>query len=127
MWNNIYTYLIILILIITLNNIKIDLIYLSIMGVLGLFFAFMGFYSLHQELTNNYNIILFNPALLLLILFQITKNKKWIVNLSLLNLGFVIVYLTVLINKPHLLIILPLVITNSFILVRIGIKSRKKI
>jgi hypothetical protein len=47
---------------------------------------FVGFYSSHHELAYNYNILLFNPALLVLLYFWFTNNKKWIYNFSLFNL-----------------------------------------
>jgi len=126
-WNNIYTYLLFLILIVIINNMKIDLIYLSIMGVLGLFFAYMGFYSLHQELTNNYNILLFNPLLLFLVYFNIKKNKKWILNLCFMNLILLIIYTIILLSKAHLIIVLPLVITSCVVLVKLILKNIQKI
>lgn len=126
-WNNMYTYLILLILIIIINKRKIDLIYLSIMGLLGLFFVFMGFYSLHQELTNNYNVLLFNPLLLLLVYFNIKKNKKWNLNLCFLNIALMIVYLLILLNKAHLFIVLPLVATSCVVLGKMVLRNRKRI
>jgi hypothetical protein len=62
-WNNFYSFFIFLTCIVFLNNRKLDVFYLFIIALLGLFFGFMGFYSFHQELTNNYNILLFNPLL----------------------------------------------------------------
>ncbi len=126
-WNNSYTFLIFLALIVILNKKNIDLIYLSLMGLLGLFFGFMGFYSLHQELTTNYNILLFNPLLLILVYFSIRKNKKWVLNFCLLNFLFVFYYLIILLNKAHLFIVLPLVVTSCILLVRIGVRNRERI
>lgn len=126
-WDNIYTFILMLGFIVILNKKSIDLFYLSIMGLLGLFFGFMGFYSFHQELAYNYNILLFNPFLLVLIYFLYTKNKKWIINLSLLNFFFLFVYVVYMLNKIHLLIVLPLVLTSMALLAKMIIRNRKRI
>lgn len=126
-WDNIYTFILLLGFIVVINKKSIDLFYLSIMGLLGLFFGFMGFYSFHQELAYNYNILLFNPFLLILLYFHYTKNKKWIINLSLLNLFFLLVYVIFMLNKIHLLIVLPLVLTNTVLLVKTAIQNSKRI
>ena len=126
-WNNIYTYLLFLGLILILNRKSIDSFYILIMGLLGVFFSFMGFYSFHEELANNYNILLFNPTLLILFYFIVTKNKKWIVNLSVLNIILIAIYLIFMISKIHLLIVFPLVITSIILLTKIAIKNSKRI
>ncbi|TRX04565.1 lipoprotein N-acyltransferase Lnb domain-containing protein [Flavobacterium gawalongense] len=126
-WNNVYTYLVLLGFAVLINNKSIDLFYLIMMGILGLFFVFVGFYSFHQELGYNYNILLFNPSLLGLLYFYATKNKKGIYNLAAFNILSLLVYLIILINKAHLLIVLPLVIASGIILVRLAIQNKKRI
>ncbi|HWS60018.1 MAG TPA: DUF4105 domain-containing protein [Flavobacterium sp.] len=126
-WNNIYSYLIFLGLILILNNKYVDNFYILLMGILGIFFASVGFYSFHQELANNYNVLLFNPTLLVLLYFIFVKNKKWIVNLVVFNIVLLGVYLIVMINKAHLLIVLPLLLTNTIILAKIAFKNSKRI
>jgi hypothetical protein len=126
-WNNVYTYLLFLALIIGINKKPIGAFYLTIMALLGVFFAFAGFYSFHKELAYNYNILLFNPTLLSLLYFYQTKNTKGLYNLALFNLLSLGIYLVILINKAHLLIVLPLVITSSILLVRLAIQNRKRI
>jgi hypothetical protein len=126
-WDNFYTFAFLLAFIVVINKKSIDLFYLSIMGLLGLFFGFMGFYSFHQELAYNYNILLFNPFLLVLLYFHYTKNKKWIINLSLLNIIFLFVYLGFMLNKIHLLIVLPLILTSLVLLVKMIILNSKRI
>lgn len=126
-WDNFYTYTFLLALIILINKKSIDILYFSIMGLLGLFFAFMGFYSFHEELAYNYNVLLFNPLLLVLVCFYCTKNNKWIVNLSLANLCLLFVYILFLLNKIHLQIVLPIVLTSIVVLVKIIIRESKRI
>lgn len=126
-WNNIYSYLVVLALLAIWNKKGIHYFYFSIMGILGIFFLFMGFYSNHLELANNYNVLLFNPTLLVLCFFYIRKNKTWIYKLSLFNLLCLLIYLVVLINKAHLLIALPLILTSAYFLIQLALKNKKAI
>ena len=126
-WDNFYTFSVLLGFIIIINKKGTDLFYFSIMGFLGLFFAFIGFYSLHKELGYNYNILLFNPVLLVLFYFILKKNNKWIINLCLMNLGFLLVYLILMFNKVHLLIVTPLIITSVVLLIKTISRNWKRI
>jgi hypothetical protein len=126
-WNNPYTYFILLSFIVFINKKSIDLFYLSIIGILGIFFAFVGLYSSHLELGYNYNILLFNPTLLGLLYFYWTKNKKGIYNLALFNILSVVVYFFFIINKAHLVLVLPLVVCSGVILVRMTMQNKKRI
>jgi hypothetical protein len=126
-WNNCYTYLLLLGLILFMNRKIINQLYLLLMGLLGVFFLFIGFYSSHHELAYNYNILLFNPILLVLLYFYYKDNKKWIYKLSLLNLLCLVGYLLILMNKAHLLIVLPLIITSGVVLVKLALKNKNKI
>ncbi|MFV8366650.1 DUF4105 domain-containing protein [Flavobacterium sp. XS1P27] len=126
-WNNIYTYILFLGFIVFLNKKSIDLFYLIVIAIVGLFFTFVGFYSSHLELGYNYNILLFNPTLLGLLYFYWTKNKKGIYNLALFNILSLGIYFFVVINKVHFLLVLPLIITNGIVLVRLAIQNKKRI
>ena len=126
-WNNSYTYILFLGFIVLINKKSIDLFYLILIAIIGLFFSFVGFYSSHLELGYNYNILLFNPTLLGLLYFYWTKNKKRIYNLALFNILSLGIYFFVVINKVHLLLVLPLIITNAIVLVRLAIQNKKRI
>lgn len=126
-WNNYYTYILFLGLLLLANKKIGNQLFFLAMGLLGLFFLFVGFYSSHQELAYNYNILLFNPALLILLYFYQMENKKWIYKLSVFNLLALLVYLIVLINKAHLLIVLPLIVTSAILLIKLALKNKKKI
>ena len=126
-WNNPYTYIIVLLFFIFVRKKSISLFYLSMIGVIGLFFTFVGFYSNHLELGYNYNILLFNPSLLLFLYFYWIKNKKAIYRLAGFNIFCLLVYIFVLIGKAHFIIVLPLVITSGILLVRIAIQNKKRI
>lgn len=124
-WNNRYSYILFLGLILILNKKNIDTIYLFLMGILGVFFVSMGFYSFHQELAYNYNVMLFNPILLVLLYFIIKKNKKWIINLSLFNMFLLVIYIVFMQSKIHFWIVLPLMFTSIILLQRV-FKTAKK-
>lgn len=123
-WNNIYTYLICLGLVLILNNKNIDNLYLVIMGLLGIFFITVGFLSYHQELANNYNVLLFNPILLILAYFTLAKKKKWMINLSMFSIFLLVIYVAIMISKAHFWIVLPILLTNYIILQKILIKTK---
>jgi len=126
-WNNPYTYIVLLLFIIFVKKKSVALFYLSFIAVIGVFFTFLGFYSSHLELGYNYNILLFNPTLLGLLYFYWTKNKKGIYRLALFNLLSLVVYFFLIINKAHLILVLPLVVTSGILLVRLAIQNKKRI
>ncbi len=126
-WNNIYTYLLILLFVIFARNKTVDKIYFLILSLMGIFFVTMGFYSFHQELAMNYNVLLFSPLLLVLVLFSIFKNKLWTYRFSLINFVLLVIYFLFLINKAHFFITLPLIITSGVVLVRTAIRNKKPI
>lgn len=126
-WNNIYTYLFILGFVVLARNKTVDKIYLLILSLIGIFFVVMGFYSFHQELAMNYNVLLFSPLLLVLVLFSVFKNKLWTYRFSLINFVLLVIYFLFLINKAHFFITLPLIITSGVVLVRTGIRNKKPI
>ncbi|MFV8368148.1 DUF4105 domain-containing protein [Flavobacterium sp. LB2R40] len=126
-WNNPYSYLILLSLIVFINKKSVDLFYLTLLAILGLFFSFVGLYSSHLELGYNYNILLFNPTLLGLHYFYWIRNKKGIYNLALLNLISLLLYFFFIINKAHLVMVLPLIASSAIILLRMAIQNKKRI
>jgi sugar-specific transcriptional regulator TrmB len=123
-WNNIYSYLILLLCIIVLNNKKINYTYYAIVALLGLFFIFAGFYSYHQELAYNYNILLFNPLLLLLLFFIYKNKQKGIRASAIIILACLVLYAIVLSNKAHFLILLPLLFCNGIMMARTVIQYK---
>lgn len=127
LWNNVYTYLFILGFVVLAHNKIVDKIYLLILSLIGLFFVIMGFYSLHQELAMNYNVLLFSPLLLILIILSILKNKRWTYRFAVVHILFLLVYTLFIISKAHFLIVLPMIITSGFVLVRVAIRNKKRI
>jgi len=126
-WNNVYTYLIILAFVILAKNKIIDKIFLLILSLMGVFFVAVGFYSFHHELAMNYNVLLFSPLLLILIVFSILKNKRWTYRFAVLHLMFLLIYTLFLINKAHFFIVFPIIITSGFVLIRVALRNKKRI
>ena len=116
LWNNYYSFCLILLLITISRKSWIYLSYFALLGLLGIFLSVVGLYSFHEEVANNYNILLFNPLLLVLIVCFWRKKFIWvkrIVQFSLLLLGFFVV---LLLNKPNLLMFLPMIICSGVLL-----------
>ncbi len=124
-WNSIYPYCIFFILIVMLNKKPISIIYFSLLGLIGIFFSTVFIYSQHEEIYWNYNILLFNPSLLILVYFMIKKNQKWIQKLCFLSLICLGIYTLILLNKAHLVMMLPMILCSCIILYRIIQENRK--
>jgi hypothetical protein len=125
-WNNIYTFLALLAVVVLVNRKAITATYLILIAALGLFFSIAGWYSLHEELDANYNILLFNPLLFALLFFWFRKNQKWTRIFAMLSLAMIAVYAIVAIAKVYFWIVLPVIATNTILLVRILRKNKLK-
>lgn len=126
-WNNVYSYIIILAFVVFINKKAIDKIYLFALSLTGIFFVTVGFYSFHHELAMNYNVFLFSPLLLILIIFSVVNNKRWTYKFAVLHLALLIFYTLFIINKAHFFIVLPMIITSGVVLTRIAIRNKKRI
>lgn len=124
-WNNYYAFCLLFSLVIIANKNAIYKTYFIALGMLGLFFLFAGFYSLHKELANNYNILLFNPILFLVVYFLIINNRKWVFYTSILSILCLLSYIIILLDKAYLGIVLPLIITSSVGLVKLTLKNKR--
>jgi hypothetical protein len=113
--NSIYCVALALLLIALSNKRSVFLTYLFILGLFGLFLSLVGLYSLHREILWNYNALLFNPLYLLLPFL----NRKWTSKLILLCLLSLVVYTAFMLTKPHLILMLPFIISAGYILGRL--------
>lgn len=127
LWNNIYTLSTFCLLLMVFSKKKaVQRTFLAIFGLLGVFFCFVSFYSSHPELKLNYNMLLINPLFLLLLYF-ISRNKtKAILTTSYISLACIAAYIIMMLNKPHLLLVLPLITLTTVILLRIVFSNRQK-
>lgn len=117
--DSIYSLIIVLLVVVILNKKVLNVIYFLLLGIMGLLFSAIGLYSLHQEVLWNYNVLLFNPLLLILVYFIITNNIERIKKLSWIVLGILGAYIVYMFNKIHLMIVLPIIITNAILLYRL--------
>ena len=116
LWNNFYTFCLALFLIFISRKVWLYLSFFMMLGFLGLFLSTIGLYSLHEEVTYNYNILLFNPLLLILIIFYWQKNYIWVKRMALICLFCLVIMLIVLLNKPNLLMFLPMITCSGVLL-----------
>lgn len=112
-------YALVLACVVLINKKRVYLTYLILNGILGIFLFTVGFISLHNELSFNFNILLFNPLYLFLVHFIIKNNLKLIQKTVLALLGFIIIYLLLMVNKVHLVMFIPFITTNLVLLNRI--------
>jgi hypothetical protein len=122
-FNSIYLIIMILLLLILMNKRFIFLSYLFLCGILGVFLCIVGLYSDHQEVLWNYNALLFSPLFLTLPFLKQT-NLNMICKLT---IAIIFIYAIIMINKPHLLIMLPFMISTIYMLLKISGKNPLKL
>jgi hypothetical protein len=127
--NSIYSLLAAIVILILLNKKGIQITYFIFAGLLGLFFSLVGFYSLHEEILWNYNILLFNPLLLIFAYFYWKNNISKTILFGQICIAFTLIYLAYIVNKVQLLIVLPIVGLHLFWLIKvvIGKKGSRKL
>ena len=123
-WNNWVFYFIILIGILILNKKIISLTFLSITGLIGLFFVVAGFWSLHGELAYNYNALLLNPLLLLFVAFSLFGKKEMLKKLTYVLSACFAIYFIIMLNKIHFWIVMPLFATIVITILRMGLSEK---
>jgi Domain of unknown function (DUF4105) len=124
LWNNFNTFCLALVLLLFTRKSWVYLAYFTLIGLLGVFLSLVGFYSLHEEVTWNYNALLFNPLLLALLYFYWRKNFVWVKNIAVLNLFLLFVYSIILANKPNFIMFLPMIICSVLMLLHFIKKSK---
>lgn len=124
-WNNWISYLLVLILIIIANSRIVTSVYLFVVSAIGLFFSIAGLYSFHEELAWNYNVLLFNPILFVAVYSILRRNLKLTQLIAKIYIFGLLIYIGIMLNKIHLLIVTPLIVTNAFLLGRYILLYRK--
>ena len=124
-WNNFYSFCLIFILLILSRKIWVYLSYFIVISILGFFLTGVGLYSFHEEVSLNYNVLLFNPFLLVLVICFLKKKYLWVIRIAQFSIAALTTYLLILINKPNFLMFMPMIIC-SYILLSIFIKEVKK-
>jgi hypothetical protein len=114
-FNSIYTIIVFFIVLIVINKRWLFLTYLFIAGLLGVFLCSVGLYSQHQEVLWNYNALLFCPLFLALPFLKEVKLKR----ISNISMVILMAYCIIMINKPHLPILLPFILATFYMLLKI--------
>ncbi len=122
-FDSIYVIIALLILIILVNRRWLFLGYLVFCGIFGIFLCGIGLYSEHSELLWNYNILLFSP-LFLTLPFLKPAGLHRMTNLS---IALLCIYCIVMVNKPHLLLMLPFILAAFYMLLKISGRSPLKL
>lgn len=115
-FNSIYVIILSLFIILLLNSKALFKTFLFFSGVLGLLLCLLGLYSQHEELLWNYNALLFNPLFIIIPFIKESLLKK----ISVTSLIMLLIYCVFMLNKPHLVIMLPFIISNLYILIKLN-------
>ncbi|MFD2909742.1 DUF4105 domain-containing protein [Flavobacterium ardleyense] len=124
--NSIYSLMGALILLVVLNKKWLKITYLIIVGLFGIFFSLVGFYSLHEEIMWNYNVLLFNPLLLVFAWYYVKENKDKIILWGKICIAMLFVYLAYMLNKIHLEIVWPFMVLNAYWIGKLVVENRFK-
>lgn len=122
-FNSIYLICLVLLILVIINKQFLFKGYLFVCGILGLFLCLVGLYSQHEELLFNYNALLFNPLFLLIPFLKDNFLKK--LNITLLVL--LLIYCIIIVTKAHLMIMLPFIIANLYILMKLNGRNPLKL
>ncbi len=119
LWNNYYTYAALCLLLMILSCKKlVSRTYLALTGILGVLFSITGFISAHSELALNYNALLFNPLFLVLLGLIFANKQKAARTTAYICLACIVIYFVMMVNKPHFVMMLPLIALGMIVLLR---------
>jgi len=121
-FNSIYFIALVLFLIVLTRKKSIYLTTLFVFGLMGIFLSLVGLYSLHQEVLWNYNALLFNP---IFVIFPFFRNTKWFGKMIALGLILLLIYIIVMLNKPHLLLMIPFIMAVFYMLFQLKRKTKE--
>ena len=123
--NSIYSLITILLILVFLNKKWIQISYFILAGILGVFFSLVGLYSLHEEVLWNYNILLFNPLLLVFAWYLKKGIKDRIVLFGKVILALLLVYLAYMTTKIHFEIVWPFIALHFYWIGKIILQIKK--
>ena len=123
--NSIYSLITILLALVLANKKWIQISYFVFAGILGIFFSLVGLYSLHEEILWNYNILLFNPLLLVFAWYLKKGIKERIVLFGQIILAMLLVYLAYMTTKIHLEIVWPFIVLHFYWIGKIVLQIKK--
>lgn len=123
--NSIYSLITILLILVFLNKKWIQISYFILAGILGVFFSLVGLYSLHEEVLWNYNILLFNPLILVFAWYLKKGIKDKIVLFGKVILVLLLVYLAYMTTKIHFEIVWPFIALHFYWIGKIILQIKK--
>lgn len=124
-FNSIYSLITVLLFLVLLNKKWIKMSYFIFAGLLGLFFSLVGLYSLHEEILWNYNILLFNPMLLIFAWYYKKENRDKTILLGKIILAMLLIYLAYMTTKIHLEIVWPFIALHFYWIVKIVLQIKR--
>jgi hypothetical protein len=123
--NSIYSLITALFIFVLLNKKWIKISYFIFAGLLGLFFSLVGLYSLHEEILWNYNILLFNPLLLIFAWYYKKENRDKTLLFGKIILAMLLVYLAYMTTKIHLEIVWPFIALHFYWIAKIVLQIKR--
>jgi hypothetical protein len=123
--NSIYSLITALFIFVLLNKKWIKISYFIFAGLLGLFFSLVGLYSLHEEILWNYNILLFNPLLLVFAWYYKKENRDKTILFGKIILAMLLVYLAYMTTKIHLEIVWPFIALHFYWTAKIVLQIKR--
>ena len=125
-WNNVFIILGLFALIILLKNQKVDLIFINIIGYLGVFMLLFSLISQHDEVSLNTNILLFNPLLLALAIAFKRNQENNYKTITWLLLACSIIFIFITMSSSGFYTIVPFVLPIGLIVYRLPYYKVKK-
>ena len=125
-WNNFYAFGAACLLLAAFSGkraVQVGVVTLS--GFMGLFLCVMMLYSSHSEMLKNYNVLLLNPFAFLLLFHMLRGNQRQVITTCRSLMAFIAVYLVFMYNKPHLFMMLPLILLIGVAYFRIMLITKR--
>lgn len=124
-WNNVYIVLAIFCIIIILRKQKIDVIFIKIIGFLGIFIFLFSLISQHREVSLNINVLLFNPLLLFLADAYNKNNEKNFKRITWFLMASVLIFIFKTLNTSSFYVLIPFVLPLAIIIYRLPFYKTK--
>lgn len=122
-WNNPILYAMAILSVLLIRKDKLTAFYWMVLGLFGVFLSSVGFYSLHEEVLANYNILLFNPIALFSAVFLLRKKWKALKISSLITLACLLIYLIIVIQRDQFWLLLPIIMVSGYFAIRYSFKK----
>ncbi|NBL64854.1 DUF4105 domain-containing protein [Flavobacterium sp. NST-5] len=126
-WNNPITYAMAILSVIIFRKKYLTAFFFMLLGIFGVFLSSVGFYSLHEEVLANYNILLFNPIHILTAIFLLRKKQKPLKLTAIVTLICLAIYFTIVITRDQFWLLFPVMITAGYFLFRFAFAKNTQV